>query len=129
MPKICSDRVLRVRLSRGADDRIALATDSAARALRASGIRAVLDDVPPGYAPDPVNIVWTDDPEESTFVRLWAGDDLNDPTVRRMVEAFRYAFRGAREFIARYERVNANLGARWQALGDDVGRSPFRPNR
>ncbi len=89
-------RVLRVRLSWDAETRIALAAESAVRALHASGIRAVLDEVPRDFAPDLVNIEWTDEPEESRFVKLWAGHEFKDPAALRMAEAFACAFHGAR---------------------------------
>jgi hypothetical protein len=84
-------RVLRVRLCQDAPAWIFPTVEVAASALRAHGLRAIVDHVPAGYR-DRTNLSWTEDQEVAEVLKLFAGGDADDPLAEEMAAAWSLAF-------------------------------------
>lgn len=96
------ERVLRVRLCQDAQAWILPTVEVAASALRAHGLRVVVDNVPAGYR-DQTNQSWTEDPDVAEVLKLWAGGDADDPVAARMAAAWSLAFYTMHRFLTRIE--------------------------
>jgi len=59
--------------------------------LRANGLRAILDDVPPWHR-DRTNLPWTEDQDVADVLKLFAGGDADDPVAEQMATIWSFAF-------------------------------------
>jgi hypothetical protein len=101
-------RVLRVRLCQDAPAWIFPTVEVAASALRAHGLRAIVDHVPAGYR-DRTNLSWTEDQEVAEVLKLFAGGVADDPLAEEMAAAWSLAFYTMHRFFTRLE----GEGRRW----------------
>lgn len=100
---VFGQRVLRVRLSQDAEAWILPTVEVAASALCAHGLRVVVDRVRAGYR-DRTNRSWTEDQEVAEVLKLWAGEDADDPVAAQMAAAWSLAFYTMHRFLTRVER-------------------------